>query len=29
MTADDWFKLFYGLEVNEDEQPSKEDEGRE
>lgn len=29
MTADDWFKLFYGLEVNEDEQPSKEDERRE
>ena len=29
MTADDWFKLFYGLEVNEDEQSSKEDEGRE
>ena len=29
MTADDWFKLFYGLEVNEDEQPSKENTGRE
>ena len=29
MTADDWFKLFYGLEVNEDEQPSKENAGRE
>ena len=29
MKADDWVKLFYGLEVNEDEQSSKEDEGRE
>ena len=27
MTADDWFKLFYGLEENVDEQPSKTNEG--